>query len=182
MAARPPNDSGSNKDTFAAEGGINLLPFSCTSVTAYRAVGSKTVATPCDVAGTNKQKATVVLPGSLTTITLSEGATIVSCPTGTGLACIGDAVEASIDGDTTSDVVKWTIVYNVAGVSYNANKLTVYHYNDAGNLTPAGGYLAQEQRLQERQLDQLRLGQQDGRHPVRSPSRPPATARRRLLG
>ena len=116
------------------------LPFGCTSVTAYRAFGSKTVATPCDVAGTNKQKATVVLPGSLTTITLSEGATIVSCPTGTSLACIGDAVDASIDGDTTSDVVKWTIVYNVAGVSYNANKLTVYHYNDAGTLTPAGGF------------------------------------------
>ena len=140
FVAETANDNGSNKDTFAAEGGINLLAFSCTSVSAYRAVGSKTVATPCDVAGANKQKATVVLPGSLTTITLSEGATIVSCPTGTGLACIGDAVDASIDGDSTSDVVKWTIVYNVAGVSFNSNKLRVYHYNDAGTLTPAGGF------------------------------------------
>src|SRR4029079_5272374 len=128
-------------DTFAAEGGINLLPFSCVSVTAYRAVGSRTVATPSDVAVANKEKASVVLPVSLTTITLSEGATIVSCPTGTGLACIGDAVDASIDGDSASDVVKWTIVYNLAGVSYNTNKLTVFHYNDAGTLTPAGGFL-----------------------------------------
>lgn len=140
FVAETANDNGSNKDTFAAEGGINLLAFSCTSVTAYRAVGSKTVATPCDVAGANKQKAQVVLPGSLTTITLSEGATIVSCPTGTGLACIGDAVDASIDGDSTSDVVKWTITYDVSGVSFNSNKLRVYHYNDAGTLTPAGGF------------------------------------------
>ncbi len=140
FVAETTNDNGSNKDTFAAEGLVNFLAFSCDSVTAYRAVGSKTVATPCPVAGTVKQQATVILPGSLTTITLREGPTLVACPVGTGLTCIGDAVDASIDGDSTGDVVKWTVVYNVSGVSFNANKLRVYHYNDAGTLTPVGGF------------------------------------------
>jgi hypothetical protein len=140
FVAETANDNGSNKDTFAAEGTITLLPFSCDSVTAYRATGPRTVSTPCAVAGTNKQQSSVVLPGALTTITLSEGAAIVACPVVSGLKCIGDAVDASIDGDSTADVVKWTVVYNVSGVSVNLNKLRVYHYNDAGQITPAGGF------------------------------------------
>jgi hypothetical protein len=134
------NDNGANKDTFAAEGSLTFSAFSCDAVSAYRALGSKTVSTPCGLSSTNKQQSTVVLPSRLTTITLSEGASIVACPAVSGLDCIGDAVFADIAGDATSDVVTWTLKYDIAGLSINTNKLVVYHYNDQTNtLVPADG-------------------------------------------
>ena len=134
------NDNGSNQDTFAAEGAINVLGYSCDAVTAYRATGSKTVSTPCGLTTTNKQQSAVTLPGNLTTITLTEGASIVACPVVTGLSCIGDAVYADISGDAKTDVVTWTLTFDVTGLNINTAKLVVYHYDDVtGLLNPAAG-------------------------------------------
>ena len=143
-------DSGPNNQAFDAYGTLNLTGFNCDSVTAYRANGaSKVVSTPCDVTESNKQKSSVTLPANLTTVTIREGADIIACPVISGLSCIGDATQAQIDGETTGDIIEWTIKYNVSGVNYNTNKLIVYHYDDTGT-TPDPGRRdpAQEQRLQ----------------------------------
>jgi hypothetical protein len=134
------NDNGANKDTFAAEGSITFLPFSCDSVTAYRAVGSRIVTTPCAVEGSEKQQSTVVLPAGLTTITLSEGPDGTPCPGGYHATCIGDPVNAQIVGDAIGDVVRWTVTYNVKNIKVRLDKLQVIHYNDAGVITPVGGF------------------------------------------
>jgi len=134
------SDSGANKDTFAAEGSVTFLPFSCDSVTAYRAVGSRIVTTPCVVAGAEKQQSSIVLPNGLTTITLSEGPDGTACPAGPYAICIGDPVNAQIVGDSTSDVVTWTVTYNVKNIKVRLDKLRVLHFNDAGVLDPAGGF------------------------------------------
>ncbi len=134
------NDHGANKDTFAAEGSVTYVPFSCDSVTAYRAVGSRTVTTPCAVEGSEKQQATVVLPAGLTTITLSEGPDGTPCPGGYYATCIGDPVNAQIVGDGTGDIVRWTVTYNVKNIKVRLDKLQVIHYNDAGVITPVGGF------------------------------------------
>jgi hypothetical protein len=134
------NDNGANKDTFAAEGTITYLPFSCASVTAYRAVGSRIVTTPCAVTGNEKQQSSVVLPDGLTTITLSEGPDGTPCPAGYYATCIGDPVDARIDGDSTGDVVRWTVTYNVKNIKVRLDKLRVIHYTDAGVIDPVGGF------------------------------------------
>jgi len=149
FVAETANDNGANKDTFAAEGSVTFLAYSCDSVTAYRATGSRTVSTPCAVAGTEKQQASVVLPGALTTITLTDGPDTTACPVVTGLTCIGNTVNADITGDSTGDVVKWVVSFNVSGISFNANKLRVYHYNDAGTITPAGGFALKNNACQK---------------------------------
>ena len=134
------SDNGANKDTFAAEGSITYLPFSCASVTAYRAIGSRTVTTPCAVEGSEKQQSSVVLPDGLTTITLSEGPDGTPCPGGYSVTCIGDPVNAQIVGDATGDVVKWTVTYNVKNIKVRLDKLRVFHYTDAGVIDPVGGF------------------------------------------
>jgi hypothetical protein len=134
------NDNGANMDTFAAEGTITYLPFSCASVTAYRAIGSRIVTTPCAVIGNEKQQSSVVLPDGLTTITLSEGPDGTPCPGGYYATCIGDPVNAQIVGDETSDVVTWTVTYNVKGIKVRLDKLRVIHYTDAGVIDPPGGF------------------------------------------
>jgi hypothetical protein len=134
-------DSGPNNQAYDAYGDVTLKAFSCDAVTAYRANGSsKVVSTPCDLSSSNKQQSAVTLPGNLTTITLSEGSAVVACPSVSGLSCIGDGVFADITGDSTGDVVTWTIKYDVTGLKINTSKLVVYHYNDeTGVLSPAGG-------------------------------------------
>ena len=134
------NDNGANKDTFAAEGSITFLPFSCDSVTAYRALGSRIVTTPCVVEGSEKQQSSVVLPAGLTTITLSEGPDGTACPGGAYVICIGDPVTAQIVGDSTGDVVRWTVTYNVKNIKVRLDKLKVLHSNDAGVIDPVGGF------------------------------------------
>jgi hypothetical protein len=133
-------DNGANKDTYAAEGSVTYLPFSCASVTAYRAIGSRTVTTPCAVAGDVKQQSSVVLPAGLTTITLKEGPDGTPCPASYHTSCIGDPVDARIEGDSTGDVVRWTVTYNVKNINVRLDKLRVYHYTDAGAIDPAGGF------------------------------------------
>jgi hypothetical protein len=134
LVAEGGNDNGSNQDSFSVEGTMSVLAFSCESVTVYKPGADKTVQT-CGVTDTrnaNGQSATVVIPSKLITATVGESA--AACPSVPGLKCIGDVVTASIDGDTTSDVVTWTTSIKVTG-SVNTNKLVVYHYNDAGVLT-----------------------------------------------
>ena len=135
-------DAGPNNQAFAATGNLNLLGFNCDSVTAYRANGaSKLVSTPCAVGLSNKQQSAIVLPSTLTSVTIEEGGpNAVACPPVNGLTCIGDAVFANITGDTTGNVIEWTIKYDITGVNFNANKLVVYHYDDqTGTLSPVGG-------------------------------------------
>jgi len=134
------SDNGANKDTFAAEGSITFLPFSCDSVTAYRALGSRIVTTPCVVEGSEKQQSSVVLPAGLTTITLSEGPDGTACPGGAYVTCIGDPVTAQIVGDSTGDVVRWTVTYNVKTIKVRLDKLKILHVNDAGVIDPVGGF------------------------------------------
>jgi hypothetical protein len=121
--------------------GFTVGAASCETVSTYvKGSGTKEVET-CgldDEDNTNGQSGKVKFPSSLTTITLSEvGGT---CPIADG--CIGDAVVADIVGDTTSDVLTWTIVIDLAQIGrtdLNLNKLIVYHYNDAGLEAPIGG-------------------------------------------
>ena len=111
--------------------------------------------TPCVVEGSEKQQSLVVLPAGLTTITLSEGPDGTACPGGAYVICMGDPVTAQIVGDSTGDVVGWTVTYNVKNIKVRLDKLRILHSNDAGSSIPSAG-LAQGQRLLVGQLDQLR--------------------------
>ena len=133
-------DSGPNNQAFDAYGNVNFSAFNCDSVTANRANQSnKVVTTPCGLSSSNKQQSSIVLPAGRTIVTVQEGASLVACPVVTNLSCIGDATEAAITDDTTSDIVQWTIKYDITGKNINTNKLVVYHYDDANNLSPVGG-------------------------------------------
>jgi hypothetical protein len=136
------NDNGANTDTFAAEGSITVLAFSCESVAAYRGNGqSKTVST-CGLDNANNanfQSASVKIPARLTQVTLSEvaGAT---CPA--GFTCYSALVTADIKDDSTSDVVAWTIRVNLTDNLLgkpNLQQVVVHHFNDANVETPEGG-------------------------------------------
>ena len=137
------NDNGSNQDTFAAEGVLNIADFSCDSSTGYEAPngGTNTLGT-CPVTDTrngNRQSFGVTFPGRLTTISLNEDATANLCP---DTACFGSTFVASIVGDTTGDIITWNISVDLVPLgktNLNLNKLVVYHWNDAGTLSPAGG-------------------------------------------
>jgi hypothetical protein len=131
------NDNGSNIDTFSAQGTMTILGFDCDAVSAYRPGNSSKEVSTCalgDEDNTNGQSATVKLPANLAVVTLSEndGAT---CPVVGTLTCIGDEVEANVEGDTTGDVIRWTIQIQLNGQSVNLNKLVVVHTSDDGLTT-----------------------------------------------
>jgi hypothetical protein len=132
------NDNGSNVDTFAAEGSLNLLAFSCDSISAYRTNNQSKVVSTCAVTDpleTSGQSAIITLPASLSAIGLSDNVT-QACPAALG-TCYGNAaVEAKIDGDTTSDTIVWVIDVKLApGTNVNVFKVVVYHEDDAGTVT-----------------------------------------------
>lgn len=131
------NDAGSNLDTFSIEGSLTVLAFSCDLVAAYRPGNDKDVATPCaldDTRNANRQNAAVTLPAGLTTATLKENGN-APCPSVPGLSCIGDEVEATVEGDDPDDVIVWVI--QLKGQSVTLNKLVIYHYFDDETLDVA---------------------------------------------
>jgi hypothetical protein len=125
------NDNGSNLDTFSIEGTLSVTPFSCESVTVYKPGADKT-ATTCavdDARNANHQSALVILPSGLSVATVKENAG-AACPFTT---CLGDEVEADIDGDSTANTVKWTVTIDLtaAGVSVpNPQKIVAWHKGD----------------------------------------------------
>ncbi len=126
------NDNGSNLDSFSAQGEFTVEAFSCDAVSAYRPGSSDKEVSTCDLTdpnNTNGQSAKVKLPAGLSQVTLSENGG-VTCPVLSGLSCIGEEVEANITGDTTSDVITWTIEIQLNGQSVNLNKLVVVHTSD----------------------------------------------------
>jgi hypothetical protein len=134
------NDNGSNQDTFAAEGVLTVAPFSCVTSSAYLPGNSdqKTLDT-CPLAGTHRESLGVKFPGRLTTLTLKEDGTANLCPT---TACFGSTFVADIADDAATDIVTWTVQIDLVPLgktNLNLNKLIVYHYDDAGVLSPAGG-------------------------------------------
>ena len=128
------NDQGANTDTFAAEGSLNLLAFSCDSISAYRTNGQDNVVKTCGVTdpeNLNGQSAKVTLPASLTTITLNDNVA-ETCPAQLDTCYSNAAVEALIDDDEASDTVKWILdVVLPAGTNVNLTKIVVYHEDDA---------------------------------------------------
>ena len=125
-------DSGYNIDTFTDQGAITILAFSCEAVTAYRGGPNKTVST-CAVTDTrnaNGQSASVTLPGTTTTMVLSENGS-AACPVVSNLTCIGDEVDADITGDTLDDTVTWTIQIQLNGAKVTLSKLVVVHTDDS---------------------------------------------------
>lgn len=132
------NDQGSNADTFAAEGSLNLLAFSCDSISAYRTHGQDNVVKTCDVTdpdNLNGQSASVTLPASLTTISLNDNVA-QACPAQLDTCYSAAAVEALIEGDAASDTVKWILeVVLPAGTNVNLTKIVVYHEDDFGGVT-----------------------------------------------
>ena len=132
------NDNGSNVDTFAAEGSLNLLAFSCDSISAFRTNNQSKVVSTCAVTDpleTSGQSAIITLPSRLSAIGLSDNVT-QACPAVLG-TCYGNAaVEAKIDADTTSDTIAWVIDVKLApGSNVNVLKVVVYHEDDAGTVT-----------------------------------------------
>ena len=131
------NDNGSNIDTFSAQGTITILGFSCDSVSAYRPGSSSKEVSTCplgDEDNTNGQSAKVKLPANLAVVTLSENAG-AACPVVGTLDCIGQEVEANVAGDTTGDVITWTIQVQLNGQNVTLNKLVVVHTADDGTTT-----------------------------------------------
>lgn len=132
------NDHGSNSDTFAAEGSLNLLAFSCDSISAYRTNGQSKVVSTCAVTNAldaNGQSASITLPARLSAIGLTDNFA-QACPLALG-SCYGPAaVEASIQGDLASDAIAWVIDVKLApGTNVSVYKVVVYHENDAGAVT-----------------------------------------------
>jgi hypothetical protein len=132
------NDQGSNVDTFAAEGSLNLLAFSCDSISAFRTNNQSKVVSTCAVTDpleTSGQSAIITLPARLSAIGLNDNLA-QACPAALA-TCYGNAaVEAQIDADTTSDTIAWVIDVKLApGANVNVLKVVVYHEDDAGNVT-----------------------------------------------
>jgi hypothetical protein len=132
------NDQGSNADTFAAEGSLNLLAFSCDSLSAYRTNNQSKIVSTCpvtDAADTNGQSATITMPAHLSTISLTDNLA-QTCPAALG-TCFGSAaVQANIENDSASDTIAWAIdVELAAGTNVNVFKVVVYHEDDAGTIT-----------------------------------------------
>ena len=133
------NDQGSNTDTFAAEGSLNLLAFSCDSISAYRTQrpAQARLDVPRDRPG---QPRTVsprasLLPLHLSAIGLND-AVAEACPAQLATCYSNAAVEANIEGDTTGDTIKWVLdVRLAAGTNVNVYKVVVYHEDDEGVVT-----------------------------------------------
>ncbi len=127
------NDHGSNADTFAAEGSLDLLEFSCNSISAYRTHGQSNIVKTCDVTdpdNDNSQFASVTLPGNLTTISLDDNVADV-CPAQLDTCYSNAAVEADITGDEPGQTVKWILeVVLPAGTNVNLTRIVVYHQGD----------------------------------------------------
>ena len=131
------NDHGSNTDTFAAEGSLNLLAFSCDSIAAYRTNQSKVVSTCAvtDPRDTNGQSATITLPARLSGIALND-ALAEACPAQLSTCYSNATVQANIDLDTAGDTILWVVdVKLAAGANVNVLKIVVYHEDDLGNVT-----------------------------------------------
>ena len=72
------NDQGANVDTFAAEGVLNLLAYSCDNTSAYRTNSQSKVVSTCAVTNpldANGQSASIGLPANLNAISLNDNAT-----------------------------------------------------------------------------------------------------------
>jgi hypothetical protein len=136
------NDQGANQDTFAAEGGLEVIAFSCESIAAYRGAGQNKTVTTCglnDSGNENFQSAAVTIPSRLTQVTLTEGIG-PACPE--GFICYGEPVTANLAGDLTNDVISWTIQVNLTENSLgkpNLQQLVVIHVTDEGVESPLGG-------------------------------------------
>ena len=132
------NDQGSNTDTFAAEGSLNLLAFSCDSISAYRTNGQSNVVKTCGVTdpeNLNGQSASVTLPASLTTIALNDNIAQV-CPAQLDTCYSNATVEANIEADSASDTLTWVLDLKLApGANVNVYKVVVYHEDDSGDIT-----------------------------------------------
>lgn len=128
------NDQGANTDTFAAEGSLNLLAFSCDSISAYRTNGQSKVVSTCGVTdpdNLNGQSATVTLPAHLSSLALND-ALGGACPVQLDTCYSHAAVEANIVDDASSDTVKWILdVLLPAGSNVNLAKIVVYHEGDS---------------------------------------------------
>lgn len=132
------NDQGSNTDTFAAEGSLNLLAFSCDSISAYRTHGQSKVVSTCGVTdpdNLNGQSATITLPAHLSAVGLND-ALAQACPALLATCYSIAAVEANIEGDATSDTLTWVLDLKLApGTNVNVYKVVVYHEDDLGGVT-----------------------------------------------
>lgn len=132
------NDQGSNTDTFAAEGSLNLLAFSCDSISAYRTHDQSKVVSTCAVTdpdNLNGQSATITLPTRLSAISLND-ALSQACPALLATCYSNAAVEANIEGDATSDTLTWVLDLKLApGANVNVLKVVVYHEDDLGGVT-----------------------------------------------
>ena len=129
IGAEGGNDSGSNQDSYSIEGQINTLPFSCESVTVYKPGNDKTAPT-CGLAderNENGQAVVVTLPTGLAKATVKENQN-VACPPG-NLTCVGDEVQADIDGESHNTVVTWHFEIDLDGGTVNFNKMVVYHFH-----------------------------------------------------
>jgi uncharacterized repeat protein (TIGR01451 family) len=127
------NDQGSNMDTFAAEGSLSLLAFSCDSISAYRTHGQPKLVSTCAVTdpdNLNGQSASVLLPAHLSTIGLNDAVT-EACPAQLATCYSNAAVVANIEGDETGDTIKWILDVRLpAGTNVNVYKVVVYHEAD----------------------------------------------------
>jgi hypothetical protein len=127
------NDQGSNTDTFAAEGSLNLLAFSCDSISAYRTHGQPKLVSTCPVTdpeNLNGQSASVLLPTHLSAISLND-AVAEDCPAQLATCYSHAAVVATIVGDATGDTIKWILEVRLpAGTNVNLYKVVVQHVND----------------------------------------------------
>ena len=127
------NDQGSNTDTFAAEGSLNLLPFSCDSISAYRTNGQPKLVSTCPVThpdNLNGQSASVLLPLHLSAIGLND-AVAEDCPVQLATCYSNAAVVANIVGDATGDTIKWILDVRLpTGTNVNLYKVVVQHVND----------------------------------------------------
>jgi hypothetical protein len=132
------NDQGSNTDTFAAEGSLNLLAFSCDSISAYRTHGQSKVVSTCAVTdpdNLNGQSVSITLPAHLSTIGLND-ALDEDCPAQLATCYSNAAVEANIEGDGSGDTITWILDLALApGTNVNVYKVVVYHEDDDENVT-----------------------------------------------
>jgi hypothetical protein len=132
------NDQGSNTDTFAAEGTLNLLAFSCDAISAYRTHDQSRVVATCPVTdpdNLNGQSASITLPAHLSAIGLND-ALAEDCPAQLATCYSNAGVEANIEADTANDTIVWVLDVALApGTNVNVFKVVVYHEDDDGNVT-----------------------------------------------
>jgi hypothetical protein len=128
------NSTGSNPQTFAADGTVTVGQTTCDDFATYLSPSKRDATLNCglsDPANGNHQSTGVkLLSTSLTSAEVSESSTGPTCVAPSGLECFGDYSDGSVP-TTAGDILEWTMTIDLSftgNTNLNLKKLIIYHW------------------------------------------------------